>query len=788
MKRYVILFILSALATLSVVAQSQNLTVTSLMGSSVETILQQHLQGEGVIISGFPGYDFLDPATGQVRHAKFNNQEGNVTYPQIGTFNRNGFSTFPFSTGLVLTTGNVSVAAGPNNSTSASSSVTPYYTETSLNAYTGGYSATSSASLEFDFIAMADTFCFNYIFGSEEYCEFVNTSFNDVFAFMLTGIDPVTYQTTTKNVAVVPGSVTASNPNGTPVAINNVNHGNHSSGSSGPGTGAANPSYFICNYGNSTGVQYDGYTTALAAQAVIFACQTYHMKLAVANVSDQAYDSGVFLEEGSFYSPHVEVSQAWETEEGGDTLMQNCRDLDLTFKIERPMLTSSTSIVIDAAGTAQLGQDYTMLKPDGTEINPDENTFFYPEGDTIQLVHVSMSPTAHFPDGVDTKTIILYVTTQGCTGNGLLAPFFHVEDTIYLYLRANDSIRLRDTAITVCDHLDYIEVEQVSGTSPTFYQWISATGNPDPAGILDPESLSTACDISESTHYKVIARDRWNCMKDTADVHVTIVPKPEFDITYTPDHGCQPLTVTLQAQYQPDYSRLYWTINNDSSYVYEDSATTLHLSLPDPGYYDVSLLVESAPGCADSLTYSNVIHVSDFPHADFVFSPSEPENGEEVFFYNLSTGENITNFVWNFGDGHSSYVEEPSHAYHLTESDLMTVRFTVTNSDGCSDDTIQVVPVEDNFAFFVPSGFTPNDDGKNDVFLPKVNDVVNYELVIYTRTGELIFYTTNPEEGWDGFLNGKPAPEGVYVWQIHYAKIGTPDEMMVKRGSVTLVR
>ena len=196
----------------------------------------------------------------------------------------------------------------------------------------------------------------------------------------------------------------------------------------------------------------------------------------------------------------------------------------------------------------------------------------------------------------------------------------------------------------------------------------------------------------------------------------------------------------------------------------------------------------TAPGCYDSLVMDNIIHVAGFPHADFTFSPSEPENGEEVYFYNLSTGTNITDFVWSFGDGHSSYVQDPSHAYHLQESDLMTVHLTVTNSDGCSDDTIQIVPVEDHFACFVPSGFTPNNDGVNEVFLPRVNDVVNYEFIIYSRDGELIFYTTNTEEGWDGTLDGKPAPQGVYVWKINFARIGTPDEMMSRGGTVTLIR
>ena len=768
MKRYITLLIVNVLAALSVVAQNQNLTVSSLVGQSVESILQAHLAGKGVLITG------CDCPNVFTAPAKFNNQTGNVTYPQIGTFNRNGFTTFPFVSGLVLTTGNVSVAAGPNSSGSSTSAVSNPYSESQLSSLATS-SINGSASLEFDFIAMADEFGFNYIFGSEEYCEYVNSSFNDVFAFFLTGIDPVTYTTTTKNVAIVPGTVS------TPVAINNVNSGNPC------GSGGVNTQYYV-NNPSGAGVEYDGYTTALTAEAVILACQTYHMKLAVANVGDNSLDSGVFLEEGSFYSPHVQIDELWDAPDYGDTLIQNCREMDLVFSIDRPMLTSNTSIIIDAAGTALLGQDYIMTMPDGSQISSENNTFFFPEGDTMQMVHVEMLPTAHFPQGVNKKSVVLYIVTQGCTGNGNLMPYFHVEDTVYLWLRANDTIVLRDTAITVCEELESIAVELVRGTQPLTYQWLTETLAPNPEGIFTPDSLATGCEITESTNYKVIAHDQWNCLKDTADAQVTIVPKPEFTLTYTPDHGCVPLPVTLNTQYSPDYARLLWTIDNDTLFTYQDSVSTLHISLPEPGYYNISLLVESAPGCADSISYPNVIHVADFPHADFVFSPSEPENGEEVFFYNLSTGENISNYVWNFGDGHSSYVEEPSHTYHLTESELMTVHLTVTNSDGCSDDTIQVVPVEDNFAFYVPNSFSPNNDGKNEIFLPRVNDIVNYELIIYNRWGELIFYTNNPEIGWDGFIEGKPAPEGVYVWRIHYAKIGTPDEMMVRNGTVTLVR
>ena len=743
--------------------QAQNLT--SLLGQHVDTILKYHVEGDGVKIS----------------NGKFNNQTGTVTFPQIATFSVSNPS-FPISNGILLTTGTYNM----------SGSLPSTYTETALAPYSGGYSLTNCASLEFDFIAMADTFAFNYIFASQEYCEYVNSQYNDVFAFILTGgVDPVTYLPCNKNVAIVPGTITASNPNGTPVTINNVNHGYHS-GANGPGTNPSNSQYFICNGNHTLGVAYDGFTTKLAASAPIFGCNTYHMKLAVCNVSDQQLDSGVFIEEGSFYSPQVEVEENWDTEYGGDTLIQYCRNLDLNCSIEHPFVTGYTTINIDWEGDAVLGVDYSVIVEyqslgvtDSLTVN--NNTFTYQAGDTLMPLHVRMLPTVQFTDPDQTKTAILIIRTQGCDGFPELMDRFVNYDTIVMYLRANDSVRLSDTAFTACDTLRYMEVEKLRGSNTLHYTWLTLAGD-TLQSVVHPDSLATGCEITGNGIFKVAASDQWTCMTDTATVEVTIVPRPDINITYTPDHGCQPLPVTWQAQYSPDYATLLWNIHNDSSYTYIDSAVTLHTSLPDEGYYSAKLVVTTAPGCYDSLVMDNIIHVAGFPHADFTFSPSEPENGEEVYFYNLSTGTNLTDFVWSFGDGHSSYVQDPSHAYHLQESDLMTVHLTVTNSDGCSDDTIQIVPVEDNFAFFVPNSFTPNNDGVNEVFLPRVNDVVNYEFIIYSRDGELIFYSTNPEEGWDGTFGEKPAPQGVYVWKINFARIGTPDEMMSRGGTVTLIR
>ena len=421
MKKCVVLFF-NVLFLFALNAQNPNLTVSSLVGTNVDSILKHHLEGNGVLLS----------------NGKFNNQTGNVTYPQIGTFNRNDFTDFPFATGLVLTTGNVSVAAGPNNSGAASSSVGNHYTESDLSPYSGGYSLTSCASLEFDFIAMADTFAVNYIFASEEYCEYVGSSFVDPFAFLLTGVDPVTFVVSTKNVSIVPGSITASNPYGIPVSINTVNHGCHPGGNN-PGIDLNNSEYFICNANNTDGVQYDGYTVALSAGAPIFGCNAYHIKMAVCNVSDNSLDSGIFLEEGSFHSPGLELEYSWESELGGDTLVQGSYEqVELALRSKRPFLNGSTSIAINAEGDAVLGVDYALINPNGDSMTQVDNIFFFQPGDTLEELQVVMLPTIGFDDSSQVKSAQLIVVVQGCDGFPAQIESFQKRDTVVVYFRLAD--------------------------------------------------------------------------------------------------------------------------------------------------------------------------------------------------------------------------------------------------------------------------------------------------------------------------------------------------------------
>ena len=199
--------------------------------------------------------------------------------------------------GVILTSGSINFAVGPNNS-SGKSQGNGAPGDADLSAITGGVTNDASV-LEFDFKPSSDTIRFRYVFGSEEYREYV-CEFNDVFAFLLSGPKPGGGNYVKQNIALVPGTTD-------PVSIKNVNNGDSNSACVEEGN---NSGYYIDNgTGNCPGppqcvditvIQYDGFTVVLTAFAGVVPCEWYHIKLAIADAGDFAFDSGVFLEANSF--------------------------------------------------------------------------------------------------------------------------------------------------------------------------------------------------------------------------------------------------------------------------------------------------------------------------------------------------------------------------------------------------------------------------------------------------------------------------------------------------------
>lgn len=287
MRKRNLYLILSLLMAMPLAAQ--NVSVASAQGQDIEAFVRVHFLGSGV----------------HVYNVRFNNTSGNVTHPQIGSFQSNGFSLMQMASGIVLTTGNVAVAEGPNSTSSASQTVGSYYTDPLMAAVSTG-NLSACATLDFDFVCLSDHMSFTYSFGSEEYPEYVGSSFNDVFAFLLTGLDPQTGLSSTRNIALVPGSQSTDNPDGIAVAINSINPG--VAGTYGYSYVDIHPEYssfYLDNPEGSTGVQYDGFTSKLVASAQLVPCTPYHMHISICNVGDNNRDSGVMIEGNSLSSGSV---------------------------------------------------------------------------------------------------------------------------------------------------------------------------------------------------------------------------------------------------------------------------------------------------------------------------------------------------------------------------------------------------------------------------------------------------------------------------------------------------
>jgi hypothetical protein len=201
-----------------------------------------------------------------------------------------GTGNVGIESGVILGSGRVIDVVGPNTGDAITYDF-GLSGDADLNTLIPGYTTYDATVLEFDFecptgSAGGDVISFYYVFTSEEYNEYVNTVFNDVFGFFLNGT----------NIALLPDGVT-------PVSINNVNNG-YSLGGGLPGSNPSNPSYYRNNDlddgGGSIDIEADGLTVVLGAQANINAGDTNHMKLAIADAGDHILDSWVFLEESSF--------------------------------------------------------------------------------------------------------------------------------------------------------------------------------------------------------------------------------------------------------------------------------------------------------------------------------------------------------------------------------------------------------------------------------------------------------------------------------------------------------
>jgi gliding motility-associated-like protein len=155
-----------------------------------------------------------------------------------------------------------------------------------------------------------------------------------------------------------------------------------------------------------------------------------------------------------------------------------------------------------------------------------------------------------------------------------------------------------------------------------------------------------------------------------------------------------------------------------------------------------------------------------------------------------NNSSNAYTYFWNFGDGTSNdSIFSPEHTFP-EEAGSYLVSLQVSNQLGCMDTTSQVIVVEHDPVVFIPNAFTPDGDGLNNEFtavFPENMKLASYEMYIYDRWGELVFYSQDPKQGWDASLAGYDAPDGVYSYLVKYKEFGYVNKFQVT-GSVVVIR
>ncbi|MCW3084739.1 MAG: hypothetical protein JWP12_2105 [Bacteroidetes bacterium] len=310
------------------------------------------------------------------------------------------------------------------------------------------------------------------------------------------------------------------------------------------------------------------------------------------------------------------------------------------------------------------------------------------------------------------------------------------------------------------------------------------------AGLDDPTSLTPNATPATTTTYTVTAND--GCSPAvTNTVTVTVLPLPVPVFTANATSGCAPLCATFtdaSTISSGSISGWGWDFNDGALAT---GSTAIHC-FANPNQYTVTLTDTSAAGCIASVTYTNYITVNAIPHAVFTAPASTGIVVPVVPYTDQSTVQSgsITSWNWNFGEtgssSNTSHLQNPSHTF--SEVGTYCAHLVVTSNNGCVDSTDVCIVIDPEFTFFVPNAFSPNGDGINDEFYGKGDFIHDFEMSIYDRWGNLLFFTDDIDKHWNGTANhgNEVAQMDTYVYVIKLKD--NKDKKHQYIGSVTLVK
>lgn len=738
----------------------------------------------------------------------------------IGSFTATG-TNLGISQGIVMTTGTImNNGSGPQGPNNAASSGTDNNMPGSgiLSGIIQGTQTYNAATLEFDFIPYADTVRFKYVFGSEEYPEFAppnNSTYNDVFGFFISGPGITGLQ----NIAQLPNG-------GGVVSINNVNAITNSLFYNANGDGTMAPYNTSPNY-----IQYDGFTDVLEAVSAVQCGQTYHLILAIADVGDGSWDSGIFLEANSLSSKtpvDVSASISQQVFPNPDWMAEGCVSATVTVTRQNN-INSPLSIPLTVSGSATQGVDYSGI-PNAVNFSPGQaiytfqinvNTDNFAEGlETIVLNfnvadpcgNVTPIPLTLYIQDVPPLTLNLNDTTLLCpnqpisltavisggvqpytylwsTGATTAAISFTPQSSQTIYVQVTDNctgLTLTDSALVsvpvfpplsislspdvteICPYLSHTFYSTVNGGNGNYtYTWRTLGSN----SVLSTSDSLNVTPSSTNSYVFTVTDGCGNIARDTVTYTIT---SPPLLLSMTPtQYICPGDSAFVSVIASGGYGNYYylWPSNGATTpgiWVYPGSTNSYQVLVSDECQsFNVS-------------GFSQVQIVK--PVADFTILTTNPTENLPTSFYNLT--QNGFGYQWFFGDGNGSYEVHPTHTFSPYGEYLITL--IATDMNGCVDSITKPIYIQEEFYIYIPNTFIPDENRINDVFSGSFIGVEWINIEVFNRWGERLFFSDQLDFKWDGTYNGTKVPDGVYTWKLIYRRNRMQEQQLT--GHVTVIK
>ncbi|HWY97592.1 MAG TPA: PKD domain-containing protein, partial [Bacteroidia bacterium] len=367
-------------------------------------------------------------------------------------------------------------------------------------------------------------------------------------------------------------------------------------------------------------------------------------------------------------------------------------------------------------------------------------------------------------------------TTSSCTVSPLVTTTYTVTVT-----DANGCVALPVNAIVDVNPPLSVKVPPNKSTCPGGSVNLTATGNGGdgsytytwaPAASLSCTACqNTVASPAVTTTYTVTVNDACGTPIATASVVVTLNPLPV--VNFTPDtavSGCSPLCVNFT-----DMSTVALGGIKSWAWTFGDGGTSTQQKpshcYTAGGIYSVGLTVVSDSGCSSSLNLPDLIIVYNHPQAAFIASPQPVTIVEPTVQFTDQTKDSskIITWLWQFNDqtDATSPLQNPTHTY--IDTGTYCADLIVQDIHGCIDSVNECIVIEPLYTLYIPDAFSPNGDGLNDVFQVKGQYICGFQMYIFDRWGQQLYYSQDMNKGWNGTvtLGQNTVQEDTYIYLIY---------------------